>query len=218
MMKTIDANPLFKERQDYYRAIFSVYEFNTDNPVVIKERRKVRRRIKNMIKTNKTKEENMKDPRDKIVNVVAFAFMPNHIHLLLKQVKEKGISNFIKKVAGGYAMYYNVKYKRAGYLFQNRFLSKLIEDDEQLIDTFDYIHANPVSLVEPGWKKEGVQNMEKVKNFLDEYKWSSFLDYIGKENFPSVTERKEYLEIFEEMAGGKDIKQNLYEWILYYKK
>ena len=69
--------------------------------------------------------------------------MPNHIHLLLKQIKNNGISEFIRKVEVGYAGYFNKKYGRKGHLFQGRFKAVRIEDNEQLKTVFVYIHTNP---------------------------------------------------------------------------
>src|SRR3989344_517839 len=52
------------------------------------------------------------DPNKKIVDIIAYCLMPNHFHLLLRQVKEGGISEFIRKVSDSYTKYYNVKYDR----------------------------------------------------------------------------------------------------------
>ena len=80
----------------------------------------------------------------------------------------------MRKVGTGYAKYFNGKYTRKGYVFQNRFRSIGIENDDQLRIIFNYIHANPVSLIEPGWKEKGVSKPENAAKFLKEYKWSSY--------------------------------------------
>jgi len=204
---------LFQDIDDNYRGIFSIYEFNTLTPVTIKERRNARLRIKQEIK------EGIRDPglgidtRDKLVEVLVFCLMPNHIHLLLKQLKEGGISKYINKMGAGYPTYFKKKYNidRKGHFFQDRFNATHIKSDEQLITAFIYIHINPISLIEPGWKESGIKNSEKAVRFLEEnYKWSSLWDYIGVRNFPSVTERKLFIDL---MGSEQKCKELIKDWV-----
>lgn len=198
VLRGIDNNKLFKNIDDHYRGIFSIYEFNTVNSVEILKRRRDRARMKAHFKKLQKAGGNptsaQLDSRDKLVEILAFCLMPNHIHLLVKQLKEGGVIKFMKKFGGGYAKYFNKKYSRKGYVFQNRFLAVPIKTDEQLQIVFAYIHANPVSLAEPRWKEKGIGNFKKVIKFIKDYKWSSFSDYLGKSNFPSVTGREFMLE------------------------
>ena len=147
-----------------------------------------------------------------MVEILAFCLMPNHIHLLLKQIKDKGITEFMRKVGTGYAVYFNKKYDRKGHLFQG-FKAVHIKDNTQLQNVFVYIHTNPISLIEPKWKETGIKEPEKVIKFLEEdYRWSSYFDYIGKKNFPSITEREFLLKT---MDGVKGCKENMENWIKY---
>lgn len=208
--RRLEDHLLFKDVDDYYRGIFSIYEFNTTNPVEILERRKVRAEIK--------KAQTQGDPlsltdfRDKLVEVVLFCLMPNHIHLLLKQLKEGGITKFMNKFGAGYPAYFKQKHgeKRRGYFFQGRFVSVHIKTNEQLKTVFVYIHTNPLSLIEPDWKEKGIKNPERAIKFLEDYKWSSYPDYIGKKNFPSVTEREFILKVMDGEQGCKNFVEN---WI-----
>ena len=136
--------------------------------------------------------------------------MPNHIHLLLKQVVENGVTKFMTKFGTGYGSYFNKKYKRKGYVFQNRFRGIHIIDDNQFKIVTTYIFANPISLIEPGWKEKGIKNPKKVKVFLENYKWSGYLDCIGNKNFPSVTDRGFLLKLMDGEMGCKDAVEN---WI-----
>jgi putative transposase len=77
-----------------------------------------------------------------------------------------------------------------GHLFQSRFQAVHVKTNDQLQIVFVYIHANPVSLVEPKWKEVGVKNTNKIIKFIENYKWSSYLDYFDKKNFPSLTSRE----------------------------
>jgi len=208
----LDDNLLFKDMDDYYRGIFSLYEFNTLKSITIRGRRKVRKRIKDSLQTQKPIRDpiSVVDTRDKIVDILAFCLMPNHIHLLLRQLKDGGLIKFMQKFGAGFAGYFNKKYSRKGHVFQNRFLPVLIKDERQLMVASTYVHTNPVALIEPHWKENGVSDADKAIEFLENYKWSSYQDYIGKNNFSSVTERDFLSEL---MGGAAGCKQFVDDWI-----
>lgn len=217
--RRIEDKLLFNNIDDYYRGIFSIYEFNNANPVEIAVRRHRIKLMKEKIKgtieaTGDPTSFTFPDERDKLVEVLAFCFMPNHIHLLLRQIKNDGITKFMKKFGTGYAGYFKQKYalRRRGYFFQDRFTSICIKDDNQLKVVFIYIHANPMSLTEPKWKERGIKNPDKVIKFLESYKWSSYQDYIGKRNFPSVTERD---FILKEMGNEQGCRDFIEDWAKY---
>lgn len=202
ILRGVGDTAIFQDDHDYYRGIFSIYEFNTTTPIEIRKRREARRKFK--VSGGKTSA----DTRDLLVDILAFCFMPNHIHLLIKQLKDSGITQFMKKVGTGYATYFNKKYNRKGHLFQNKFQSVLIKDDIQLTTIFAYIHMNPISLIEPKWKERGIKNSQKVIRFLENYKWSSYSDYIGKNNFSSVTERNFLSTAMNGEMGCREIVEN----------
>jgi putative transposase len=140
--------------------------------------------------------------------------MPNHLHLILRQLKDNGISQFMQKVGTGFAVYFNKKYNRKGHLF-NKFKAVIIEDNDQLKNTFTYVHTNLISLIEPGWKEKGIENPEKVKEFLENNKRHSYPDYLGKKNFASVTERDFLLGV---MGGAEGCRVDVDNWIKYKKE
>ena len=213
ILRGLDDSLIFKDINDYYRGIFSIYEFDNAKPIEIRKRRQARKKEKK--KENGSPSSAIIDKRDRFVDILCFCFMPNHIHLLAKQLKDEGITKFMRKVGTGYAKYFNSKYKRKGYVFQNRFRSVPIEDDNQLRIIFNYIHANPISLIEPGWKENGIKKLKEAAKFSREYKWSSYKDYIGENNFPSVTERN-FLSEF--LGGIEGCNLSLKNWIEYKKE
>lgn len=119
----------------------------------------------------------------------------------------------MRKFGAGYVGYFNRRHGRKGPLFA-RFRAVHIETDDQLKIVMTYIHTNPVALLEPGWKENGIKsrNLTKVNNFLSEYKWSSYLDYIGKKNFPSVIERAALLDLW---GGKKGCEEFVQDWLLH---
>jgi len=199
---------IFKDEDDFYRGIFSLFEFNDTGSVLIRERRRTRFRMK------KKGMREYSANRDLLVEILAICFMPNHIHLLVRQIKERGIVKFIQKLGTGYAGYFNRKYNRKGHLL-GKFYAVHVKNEAQLMTVFVYTHCNPLSLIESKWKEGGIKNPLKAIKFLESYKWSSYLDYIGKKNFPSVTERDFTLEV---MGGEKGCRKFVKDWIKYKKE
>jgi len=92
-----------------------------------------------------------------------YCLMDNHIHLLILESEEIGVS--IKRVSVGYASWHNNRYGRVGHLFQNRYLSEPVESEGYLVHVLRYIHQNPLKA-----------NMVKKP---EDYPWSSYNDYIS---------------------------------------
>jgi len=102
--------------------------------------------------------------KNRYVELVEFCLMPNHYHLILREVKEGGIATYMQRIAGGYTKYFNAKYQRSGYVFQGAYKAVHVKDDRQLTYLSAYIHRNPREL--RAWKN---------KEF--DYPWSSLQDY-----------------------------------------
>ncbi len=109
----------------------------------------------------------------------AYVLMPNHFHILAKETEEKGITEFMRKLLTGYSSYFNKRHNRVGGLFQSRFKAEHVTRDEHLKYLFAYIHLNPVKIIDPLWKEQGLKNKNTTKKFLDDYVYSSYRDYIG---------------------------------------
>lgn len=213
VLRGVEQRKIFLDESDYYRGIFSLYEFNTTKLITIRERRKERERFKRLFKNSANRDRIPDDyKRDLWIEILAFCLMPNHIHLLLRQLKSEGISKFIQKLGVGYATYFNKKYNRVGHLFQGRYKVIHVQTDDQLKNVFVYIHTNPVAIKESKWKEKGIKNPKEIIDFLENYKWSSYQDYIGKKNFPSVTERNFLLQV---LGSKKESKNFVNQWINY---
>lgn len=83
--------------------------------------------------------------KEKLVQIIAYCFMPTHLHLILKQLKGKGISIFMSNILNSYTRYFNTKHKRKGPLWETRFKNVLVDSDEQLLHLTRYLHLNPLS-------------------------------------------------------------------------
>lgn len=99
-----------------------------------------------------------------IVEIVCFCLMPNHFHLLIRQLKTGGVQEFISKVSNSYTKYFNTKYKRVGPLFQAEFKAVSIESEEQLLHLSRYIHLNPY--------------VAQIAENIENYPYSSFPEYL----------------------------------------
>jgi len=124
--------------------------------------------------------KNTHESRDPLITIMADCLMPNHYHLIVQEVKENGISNFMHKFGTGYVKYFNQKYNRVGSLFQGTFKAAAIENDIYLQYLLVYINViNPAQLIEPNLKQEGVKNIENVLSFAENYDWSTNKEYLN---------------------------------------
>jgi len=106
--------------------------------------------------------------KDQLVQVIAYCLMPTHIHLILKQLKENGISDYMRKVLDGYTKYFNAIHKRKGPLWESKFQNVLVDNDDQLIHLTRYLHLNPVT----------ARLVEKPEDWI----FSSYREYLGSSN------------------------------------
>jgi putative transposase len=127
-----------------------------------------------------------KKPNEPLVDILAYALMPNHFHIVVRQKSEQGITKFFKKVLTGYSMYFNIKYQHSGILFQGPFKSVHVDNDSYFRWIFSYLHLNPLSLIEPGWEEKGITDVLKVREFMNSYQYSSYLDYKGDKRPESI--------------------------------
>lgn len=102
---------------------------------------------------------------NRIVDIICYCLMPNHFHLLLKQLKDGGITEFMRKLSDSYTKYFNIKNSRVGPMLQGNFKSVHIEDNEQLLHVSRYIHLNPL--------------VSHATLDLNKYRWSSYPGYVG---------------------------------------
>ncbi len=189
----IGGQKTFIGQRDYLRYLLSLYKFNDKDPIL---NAFSRWEVTPAIIINAPK---LEKPRDVLVEILSLSLMPNHIHLLLRQVRDNGISLFLQKM-GGYATYFNKYHKRFGSLFQRPFRAVHIENDDQLFIVATYIHMNAIDLIEYGYKEKGILNPEKVIQFLESYTWSSYPCYLGKENISWLIDNDFLNKIF----GGPD--------------
>ena len=185
----VEKRDIFVDDKDYLRFISDLGLFNDINPAY---------NVGFKLRHSTIDVGHQYIAENKFVDILVFCLMSNHYHLLLKQKIENGITEFMRKLGGGYVNYFNLKYQRVGTLFQGKFKSVLIENTSQLLYIPHYIHLNPLDKFMPEWREKKISNKKGAIDFLTSYKWSSYSDYAGKLRFSSILEK----DILSEYFGG----------------
>lgn len=127
----VDKRIIFSDHYDVQRFFQSAVEFNEVDPI-------------GSIYENSFKQLGGETPKlvERLVNIIAYCLNPNHFHLILEQVEEGGISEFMKRLSGGYTGYFNKKHERSGSLFQGVFKDVHIDSNEYLLHVSAYVNLN----------------------------------------------------------------------------
>ncbi len=184
----VDKREVFMDEGDYLRFLRGMREFNRPDP------------IESLRRLDQIRRRERKAPRAlsgaapdsalgaNPVEIIAYCLNPNHYHLLLKQVVDKGISKFMQKLGQGYTSYFNLKNNRTGQLVSSPFKSKEIKSDAQLLYVSAYINGNP--------------QIHKIAK-ADKWIYSSYLDYLGKRQ-GKLANKDIILKEFENIQGYQE--------------
>lgn len=134
----------------------------------------------------------------KLVDIHGWVLMRNHYHLLMSEHTEGGLSKFLMKLNVGYAKYFNEKYKRSGTLFQGRTKKIHIANDAHFLHILHYIHLNPLDFLKDtkDWRERHISGAARALKHLNTYRWSSYRDYCGIKNFPSILTTELFSDVF----------------------
>ena len=122
--------------------------------------------------------------------IYAYAFMSNHVHLIIKDENEN-LELIMKSLTVSYSNYFNKKYERIGHLFENRFKSQAIEDESYLKNVVRYVHKNP--------ENAG----------LKPYIWTSYYEYMT--NKPKLIVTNQVMNLFTNNMDDFKAYHNIYE-------
>ncbi|MEK7136228.1 MAG: transposase [Patescibacteria group bacterium] len=147
-----------------------------------------------------------------LIDIGAYCLMPNHFHLLVYEKTRGGISSFMQKLNTGYSMYFNKRHERTGSLLERPFRAQHISNDDYLRYLFAYIHLNPVKVRDPeSWSGKKIKNPNQAKIFLENYRFSSYLYYVGQtspEN--TILENKNFPDYFKDK---QDFNSFINDWL-----
>lgn len=149
--------------------------------------------------------------KDQLVSIGAYALMPNHFHLVLKEKTAGGISLFMQKLMTGYTMYFNIKRERTGSLFAGSFKSKHVATDRYFKHLIAYVHLNPAGLYSFSWKR-GSAITQNVEMGLRSYRYSSLLDFIDHERPERVLLGTEVFDLYGRRPTLKQIVEQAREY------
>ncbi|MFA5842044.1 MAG: transposase [Candidatus Paceibacterota bacterium] len=212
---------------------YHIYNRGVDKRIIFSNKTDVERFLQSMILFNSIEpvgslyELSFKKPplggstakSKRLVNIIAYCLNPNHFHFVLEQVSNGGISEFMKRLSGGYTWYFNNKNKRSGALFQGRFKSIHIDSNEYLLHVSAYVNLNDQVHQLGGSASKLVRSQSS---------WGEYIDKAGKntagicvkdiifEQFRNRTEYKDFAisslrDIVERRTGLKDIENILLE-------
>ncbi|MCX6786796.1 MAG: transposase [Candidatus Kaiserbacteria bacterium] len=164
----IEKRIVFEDTRDYHRFLELLYLANDEFPL-----------RRSDISIHKF-EEILKIPRGKkLVAIGAFCLMPNHFHLVLKEVSEGGVTAFMRKIGTAYTLYFNARHRRNGNLFLKPFRSIHVFTDRYFQHLINYIHCNSATLYEPEWMASHVVDPQFLGEQIAAYPYSSLSAHAG---------------------------------------
>lgn len=191
---------IFFDDKDRARFLFLI--IHLQSPVSFKN---ISREVKSLVQSRALHSYAAKDVvaeicKNRYVELVAFALMPNHFHLLLREVQENGTSFYMHKILTAYSKYINTKQEKGGHVLEGPYRIVHVENNEQLLHLTAYIHRNPRDLRE--WRNnEHDYPWSSYQDFIDTNRWGELLDInVIHEQF----EDKEEYRRFVETSGAKD--------------
>src|SRR5262245_10737396 len=85
--------------------------------------------------------------------------MPNHVHLLIRPLQTP-ISRLMQSLLVSHTQRYHRRHRSGGHVWQGRFKSPVIQDDDHLLTVLRHIEANPLRA--------------RMVAAAGAYRWSSF--------------------------------------------
>ena len=161
--RSISNFKIFNSQKKYERGLNLIQYFQIANPP---------EKFSNLLRLNEVKKSGFQKYFDstlkgqkKRVKIIAYCLMPTHVHLLLKQLEDHGISNYISNFLNSFSRYFNIRHKRKGPLWESRFKSILVDDDSYLLHLTRYIHLNPATA--------------RLVSKPEKWQFSSYREYLG---------------------------------------
>ncbi len=207
----VDKRDVFFDKHDMERFFLSITEFNSLEP------------IGSIYQNSFLKKDQLRRPTSKLVEIIAYCLNPNHYHLILQQLVKNGISEFMKRLGGGYTKYINEKHKRSGVLFQGKFKSIHVNSDNYLTHLSAYINLNfrvhnldqlrrPTSkLCKSSWEEYVTE--QKDGKYDGNICWKDFVlsKFKNKNNYKTFA-LKTVKEIIERKNSAKELEMETLEF------
>lgn len=199
----VDKRIIFNDTYDIQRFFQSMLEFNIVDPI-------------GSLYENSFHQLGGPTPKlERLVNIVAYCLNPNHFHFILEQVIEGGVSEFMKRLSGGYTGYFNNKHERSGSLFQGKFKSVHIDSNEYLLHVSAYVNLNDRVHQLGGPTPKLVKSRSSWGEYTDEKIKGTCEKEIVLGQFKNIVEYKEFaLSSLESIRERKDELKNFDKFLL----
>jgi putative transposase len=196
----VDKRNIFSDKLDLERFFKSMLEFNVIEPIGS---------IFELSKKLKSKKVGHRmSNSEPLVEFVFYCLNPNHYHFGIKQVAEKGIEKFMQRLGNGYTKYFNARYKRSGVLFQGKFKSVHVDENDYLLHLSAYVNLNnrlsgtaKEHLSKSSWEEyigESNDNFCKGKNIVvEQFKDVNSYKKFALSSLEDIIERKEQKKEYE---------------------
>jgi len=178
----VEKRNIFLDNSYYHKFLNNLWDLNDNHPTPDNRIHRDRDSVK----------------REKLVEIYAYVLMPNHYHLVIRQLVDGGIEKFMRKLGVSYSMYFNIREKRVGPLFQGRFKAKLVEDDVQLLQLIKYIHLNPLKIYKPNYLEHGTVDKKEAFDYVEKYPWSSYGHYAKEKKSDLIDDFTEVVTLDED--------------------
>jgi REP element-mobilizing transposase RayT len=188
----VDKRDIFTDKNDIYRFIESIKEFNRVEKIESLANLRKLKSIHHLNPQIGLKALSGEKSKEKLVEIIGYCLNPNHFHFILRQVSDGGVSKFMQKLQAGYTSYFNIKNKRSGSLLQGTFKSQIILGENYFNKLIGYVNKNYL-----------VHSISENKNdliFSGDYEYEN-----NKFNIISKKEGENILEIF---GGVKKFKKH----------
>jgi len=192
---------IVRDKKDRWYFIQSLYYFNDSNsvPHIFRELNCI---LGEHSFYNTLKWPNKFPKRDPLVKIHAAVLKDNHFHLILEEIREGGITEFMRKIGTGMTCRFNTKYNESGKLFQGSYKARRIDKDHYLQYLNVYIHVKNIFEMYPGGFNKAIENFDDAYEFAKKYEYSSLSAYEnGYDTKFSEIISTDWLE--ESFKGGK---------------
>lgn len=198
----IEGREIFIDEEDYLKFLRSLKDFN--NQSYYEERAQIVR------KYGFKELSSFFEKTEKVIELVALCLLPNHFHLILRQLVKKGVPKYLHKLGTSFTNFFNKKYERSGRLFQGPYKAIYIDNNDYLLWLSGYVNGN-----------SEIHKVEKAKN----YRWSSYKIFLGEKpeiipvkseivlkQFNSIKEYEDFVKVvIQESQKRKEMRKYLLE-------
>ncbi len=190
---------IFREHADLFRLMYGLYYFNNENPMSASWVRDVERA--GGMHTFAWPEH--WEPRAPLVSILAFTIMPNHFHIVLKEIVDGGVGKFMHRVSMSYSKFINEKYAENGSLFQGTYKARRIDDETDLHNLLVYtMIKNPFELY-PSGLRHACQNFDQAYDHALAYPLTSLAEYV-EHTSPAILDHGLLRDIGEDRSAFKE--------------